>query len=844
MASASKTSSRRSNKKKNANENSINSLQTYSTTDSFKLLDLYFEIPRILVKHQLDSYRYFVEVIIPNVLQSGENVINEKLSATTCVRYRLTFTDLAILPPVTDNDKTLLYPIDTLTKNLPYSGSYTTTVTQWQDVTDIETGKVTSKIVHGPEKDVPIGKIPIMVGSQFCSTVLKPNSQKQCPWDMGGYFIINGNEKVVLSVESVVHRRPMVTAQKEQNNIIYSVRVGSRAAHLSSGNLQTFIIKRKKDGSLVLNIAWFKEISVFTLMRALGLQTDKDIVESILDPSVEKIMLNELSLSMNAKNSPAYSGEEALDFLATNLKSFKYNLSNDQATAHLQKRAHVLKILSEYILPHITSETNLPALNMYNKACYIGYMINKLLKCYIVGGSAGATDTEEANRGCFDRDSMVNKFVELPGTLLGALFDQQFKKMLSDCSRVFKTNNASDEKPYNIISQIKPNTIEQGLRQAMSTGSFGANTNKGLSQQLNRMNYLHALSSLRRVITPLADASNNKLTGPRHLHVTQMLIMDPLETPEGPKTGIVKNMALLTTVTLNLTSTQVPIIKDYLKGKITFMDDVDDKKKFHSFYKIFINGSPVGIVDVNDIDAIAKTLREKRFNGEINRTVGLVKYSDIKEYHIFTNGGRLMRPYFTVTENTLNFKSEMLNGIKTWDEFLLKHPKVIEYVDIEEAQQMMLAMTPEDLDIARAIMTKPVLKTQEEIDLVNKTNRYDGNVFNRYSHCEIHPSMMLGLISSNVPFPNHNQGPRGIFQYNQARQAMGLYASNYRERTDISYILYHPQIPIVTPRASKYTGSHIFPSGENVIVAIASYTGLTSKLSPCRSKSYGKSTLW
>jgi DNA-directed RNA polymerase II subunit RPB2 len=812
----------------------------FSPQDAFKLLDLHFDIPQILVKHQLDSFAQLVEANIPNIIQSGENVINEKISATTCVRYRLTFTDLAFLPPVMDNDKSLLYPIDTLNKNLTYSGVYTATVTQWQDITDIETGKMVSKIVHGPDRDVPIGKIPDMVGSRFCSTTLKPVSDKHCRWDMGGYFIINGNEKAVLSVESVAHRRPMVTAQKEQNNIIYSVKVSSRPAHLSSGNLQQFIIKRKKDGSLVLNIAWFKEISVFTLMRALGLQTDKDIVESILDPKVDKIMLNELSVSMNNKNSPAFSGEDALDFLATNLKSFKYNLNSDQSIAHLQKKAHVTKILSEYILPHITSETGIPSMNMYNKACYIGYMINKLLKCYISSGNA--SDTEEANRGCFDRDSMVNKRVELPGILLGALFEQQFKKMLSDCSRVFKTNNASDEKPYNIISQIKPNTIEQGLRQALSTGSFGANTNKGLSQQLNRMNYLHALSSLRRVITPLADASNNKLTGPRHLHVTQMFIMDPLETPEGPKTGIVKNMALLTTVSLNLTSTQVPIIKDYLRGKITFLENVDDKKKFHSHYKILINGSLVGIVNVNAIDEIGYTLREKRFNGEIDRTTSLIMYSDIKEFHIYTDGGRLLRPYFTVTNNVLNFKPKMLEGITSWDEFLLKYPKIIEYVDVEEAQQMMLAITPEDLDVARAIMTKPVLRTQEEIDLVNRTNRYDGNVFNRYSHCEIHPSMMLGLISSNIPFPNHNQGPRGIFQYNQARQAMGLYASNYRQRTDISYILYHPQIPIVTPRASKYTGSHIFPSGENVIVAIASYTGLM--VSPCRSKSYGKSTLW
>jgi len=100
--------------------------------------------------------------------------------------------------------------------------------------------------------------------------------------------------------------------------------------------------------------------------------------------------------------------------------------------------------------------------------------------------------------------------------------------------------------------------------------------------------------------------------------------------------------------------------------------------------------------------------------------------------------------------------------------------------------------------------------------------------------------MLLGVISSNIPFPDHNQSPRGIFQYNQARQAMGLYISDYRERTDISYILYHPQLPLVTSRASKYTGTSVFPAGENVIVAIASYLG-SKRFCPCHGKSRGKS---
>ena len=275
-------------------------------------------------------------------------------------------------------------------------------------------------------------------------------------------------------------------------------------------------------------------------------------------------------------------------------------------------------------------------------------------------------------------------------------------------------------------------------------------------------------------------------------------------------------------ITINMNS-QIPIVQKYLIGKITTLESIN-KKRLHNYVKVFVNGSWLGVT--KDIIKIHQDLRSMRFRGELEKTVSLVMNYREKEFHVYTEGGRLVRPYLTVTNNELNFKPEMLDDINSWDEFVTKYPTVIEYVDKEEEQNIMLAIFPHYIDQSRDIMNKKPIDNKKDLDKLNKTNRYDGSVFDRYTHCEIHPSMILGLISSNIPFPDHNQSPRGIFQYNQARQAMGLYISDYRERTDISYILYHPQIPIVTSRTSKYTGTHIFPSGENVIVAIASYLGL------------------
>lgn len=282
-------------------------------------------------------------------------------------------------------------------------------------------------------------------------------------------------------------------------------------------------------------------------------------------------------------------------------------------------------------------------------------------------------------------------------------------------------------------------------------------------------------------------------------------------------------MAMLTTVTVNMNS-QIPIVEKYLSGKIITLESIN-KKRLHSYVKIFINGNWVGVTKGTDIVKIHSDLRNMRFRGELEKMVSLVFDYKLAEFHVYTEGGRLIRPYLTVTNNRLNFKPEMLDEVSSWDEFMAKFPNVIEFLDKEEELNMMLAPFPQYIEKEYNIMTKKPIKDLKRLDEINRTNRYDDNAFVRYTHCEIHPCMMLGLISSNIPFPDHNQSPRGIFQYNQARQAMGLYISDYRERTDISYILYHPQIPIVTSRASKYTGTHIFPAGENCIVAIMSYTG-------------------
>jgi DNA-directed RNA polymerase II subunit RPB2 len=198
---------------------------------------------------------------------------------------------------------------------------------------------------------------------------------------------------------------------------------------------------------------------------------------------------------------------------------------------------------------------------------------------------------------------------------------------------------------------------------------------------------------------------------------------------------------------------------------------------------------------------------------------------------LYCDGGRLFRPLLRVTDNELSLTKDMIDEIELesnnktklmkWNNFLQKYPNVIEYVDVEESDGLMIAMYTRDIDKMKSLMDLPPSNYPED----TKINRYDNSIFVRYTHCEIHPSLMLGVVASSIPYCNHNQSPRNIYQYSQARQAMGIYNSSYRYRLDISYVLHHPQTPLVTTRSAKYLHTDKLAAGENVIVAICTYSG-------------------
>jgi DNA-directed RNA polymerase II subunit RPB2 len=783
----------------------------------WSIIDSYFKGQHLqrLVRHQLESYNNFVGYQINQTIEMFNPVeikSDHDFDAKTgkhALEIFITFENFNIYrPQIQENNGAtkLMFPQEARLRNFTYASAMTVdinikfVVRSGENLDNVQTFYKSLPKIH-------IGKLPIMLKSNICVLTqykhVENSNTGECKFDAGGYFIINGSEKTVLGQERAAENK-VYCFNVSKNNTKYTWQAEIKSVpHYKciSPKQINMMVSSKNNGfgfPITLQVPRVKQpIPLFIMFRALGVISDKDICEKILlniDSSKYEDMMKGLQASIIDAN--AYmTQEECIRYITSYVMFTPINM--DKETGAKKKHEFALEILSTDLFPHCYNETQ--------KIYFLGYMANKLLQA-----SFGLIKQD-------DRDSYLNKRVDLTGPLLNNLFRNHFNKLVKDMEKaIVKEINSGSWKStddyQNIINQtniykiIKSTTIENGIKRALSTGDFGiknVNSNKvGVAQVLNRLTYVSSLSHARRISTP-TDKSG-KLIPPRKLHNTSWGFLCPAETPEGQSVGVVKNLSYMTHVTIH--SNSAPLY-EYIMPNIIDMQTLTADQMFDKT-KVFINGAWIGIAE-NPLE-LYNSLKEKKHKGIINVYASIVFDYNANEIRVCNDSGRLTRPLLRVKDQNILTTKNIINKINKneliWDDLLTDckmENSIIEYIDPEEQSWSMIAMKPSDLKLHE-----------------------NSNEIYKYTHCEIHPSTIFGVLASCIPFPEHNQSPRNTYQCAQAKQAMGMYVTNFDTRMDkTAYVLSNPARPLVDTRIMDMIHINKIPSGFNAIVAIMSHTG-------------------
>lgn len=733
--------------------------------------------PHIFAFNQIESYNAFIKEI-PNILASfnGQTIETKGGQKYTINfgKYSLTTPEEEVKSFSVEKRKTVirkLYPNECIQRNIQYEAKL------YVDIT----------VTPGSEyKNFLLMTMPVMVGSDLCNLSKihldeeKMSSLGEDIFDSLGYFVCVPTKKDNgIRTGNPLQKRHIVFQERMTFNRFFYSTFGQKkvdrtkypftsnielrcSSEISSVNIVN--MGMKEDGRIRLDLPWLKDYTypILVILYALGYDVDfflKSMTTFDDREIIEKCINDAYGV---------YSQEDAIQYMMTPWKFNKEEKAQKEPNQKEKenKRKYIEYTLRETFLCHLNHKDL--KTNYRRKAYYIIHMAKKKM---------------EHSRGAIRdtiKDHFAYKRVLTSGNICSQHFYNTLKKLFGKMKKAAKQN---EEKSIDIISFFDSDYVSRSWKNAFISNFWDITlqNKKGICQLVDGRNRMEIISSLNKMYLGIGgeDGKDVKVVEPRDFHMSQSMKIDPYDTPEGGKVGLLKTTAISTHITISKDPRRLyKILFSLENNKIRPFDEITDEERPDRMTKIMCDGVWVGCCKEEDSESILTEIRGLRRNLSIDYDVTIYREDDC--ICIFSDHGRMIRPVFIVEDGKIKLTEKDLKD--------LKKGKISFYHLLEKGVVEFIGDLEED---------SPETYVAVNVDQITK----------EHSHCEIHETFMAGFSTNDSPFFNRNPAARGCYEDSMKKQAAGLPSANYRRTYDNgAIILNYPQKPLACTRYTKELG--------------------------------------